>query len=306
MDLRQLRQFVAVAEERSYRRAAQRLHVSQPPLSVAVQRLEADVGVRLLDRNRHGVRLTAAGEAFLHEARLTLAHAQLSIEIAQRAAEGKLGTLRLSFVPSAGLEVVPRLLREFRRDHPDVKLILSGETTAAQMAALASGGADLGVVVPPLDAAQGLRVKVFSHEDLVLAVPGAHPLAGMKSVQLKDLAAEAFVGFPLKEGPGFESVVLAACQDCGFIPRFVQVAAQMQTILALVAGGLGVALVPAAMRAVQMDNVAYLQVRKRSAAVRYALGLAWDPGNANPALHAFIAMADRLRPRAAVAGRQPR
>src|SRR6185312_2783623 len=150
MDLRQLRQFVAVAEERSFRRAAERLHVSQPPLSVAVQRLEADVGVPLLDRTRHHVRLTVAGEAFLEEARRTLAHAQLSVEIAQRAAAGKLGTLRLSFVPSAALGVVPRLLRTFREDHPDVKLVLTGDTTSQQMAALLSGATDVGIVVPPL------------------------------------------------------------------------------------------------------------------------------------------------------------
>lgn len=295
MDLRQLRQFVAVAEERSFRRAAERLHVSQPPLSVAVQRLEADIGVQLLDRNRHGVRLTPAGEAFLHEARRTLAHAQLSVDIAQRAASGKLGTLRLSFVPSAGLAVVPRLLRLFRQDHPDVKLILGGDTTSQQMVALAQGATDVGLVVPPLHEAPALRVKVFREEDLVLAVPSEHPLAGATRVQLKDLAGEDFVGFPLKEGPGFESVVMAACQESGFIPRFVQTASQMQAILALVAGGLGIALVPEAMRAVRMENVHYLQVRKQRAAVRYALGLAYNPANPNPALGAFLAIADRIR-----------
>ncbi len=295
MDLRQLRQFVAVAEERSFRRAAERLHVSQPPLSVAMQRLEADVGAQLLDRDRHGVRLTPAGEAFLQEARRTLVHAQLSVEIAQRAASGKLGTLRLSFVPSAGLAVVPRLLREFRKSHPDVKLILDGDTTVQQMEALAQGAADVGIVVPPLHESRGLRVTVFCHEDLVLAVPAAHPLAGAPRVQLKDLANEDFVGFPIKEGPGFESAVMTACQDSGFIPRFVQTASQMQAILALVAGGLGVALVPQAMRAVAMENVNYVPVRKRSAAVRYALGLAYNPANANPALHAFLAMADRMK-----------
>ena len=131
MDLRQLRQFVAVAEERSFRRAAERLHVSQPPLSIAVQKLEADVGVALLDRTRHHVRLTVAGEAFLREAKRTLSHAQLSIDIAQRAAAGKLGTLRLSFVPSAALNVVPGLLRAFRQDYPDVTLVLTSDTTCA-------------------------------------------------------------------------------------------------------------------------------------------------------------------------------
>lgn len=295
MDLRQLRQFVAVAEERSFRRAAERLHVSQPPLSVAVQRLEADVGARLLERSRQGVRLTPAGEAFLHEARRTLGHAQLAVEIAQRAASGKLGTLRLGFVPSAGLDLVPQLLREFRRDHPDVKLILSGETTSQQLAALAQGGIDAGVLVPPLHEARGMAVKLLRQEELVLAVPSLHPLARVPRVQLRDLAEEAFVGFPVKEGPGFESAVMAACQDCGFVPTFVQTAPQMQAILALVAGGLGIALVPRALRVVGMRGVEYLQVRKGQSPVRYALGLAWHPANANPALAALLAVAGRVR-----------
>ncbi len=297
MDLRQLRQFVAVAEERSFRRAAERLHVSQPPLSVAVQRLEAEVGATLLDRTRHHVRLTVAGEAFLREARRTLAHAQLSVEIAQRAAAGKLGTLRLSFVPSAALGVVPQLLRAFREDYPDVKLVLTGDTTAQQMAALLSGATDVGIVVPPLHDAGDFRVQPYCEQELMLAVPDTHPLAQQQRVQLRDLASESFVGFPFKEGPGFESVVMAACQDCGFIPHFVEVAAQMQTILALVGGGIGIALVPQAMQAVQTEHVNYLQVRRRHGPVKYQLGLAFRPSNNNPALAAFVSMAHRLRRR---------
>jgi DNA-binding transcriptional LysR family regulator len=297
MDLRQLRQFVAVAEERSFRRAAERLHVSQPPLSVAVQRLEAEVGAVLLDRTRHHVRLTVAGEAFLREARRTLAHAQLSVEIAQRAAAGKLGTLRLSFVPSAALGVVPELLRAFRADYPDVKLVLTGDTTSQQMAALLNGATDVGIVVPPLHDAGDFRVQPYCEQALMLAVPDTHPLARQRRVQLRDLASENFVGFPFKEGPGFESVVMAACQDCGFIPNFVQVAAQMQTILALVGGGLGIALVPQSLQAVQTAHVHYLQVRRRHAPVKYQLGLAFRPSNNNPALAAFISVAHRLRPR---------
>jgi DNA-binding transcriptional LysR family regulator len=295
MDLRQLRQFVAVAEERSFRRAAERLHVSQPPLSVAVQRLEADIGVTLLDRTRHHVRLTIAGEAFLREARRTLAHARLSVEIAQRAAAGKLGTLRLSFVPSAALGVVPRLLQAFREDYPDVKLVLSGDTTSQQMAALLGGTTDVGIVVPPLHDAEDLRVESLCEQELMLAVPRTHPVSNRRRVQLRDLGGEAFVGFPFKEGPGFESVVVAACQDSGFIPNFVQVASQMQTILALVAGGIGIALVPQAMQSVLMENVAYLQVRRRNAPVKYSLGLAFRPSNTNPTLGAFVSMAYRLR-----------
>lgn len=297
MDLRQLRQFVAVAEERSFRRAALRLHVSQPPLSVAVQRLEADVGVILLDRTRHHVNLTVAGEAFLREAKRTLAHAQMSIEIAQRAAAGKLGILRLSFVPSAALNVVPGLLRAFREDYPDVSLVLTSDTTSQQKASLRSGATDVGIVVPPLRDAEDFRIDSFCEQEIMLAVPVSHRLASQTRVQLKELALESFVGFPFSEGPGFESVVMAACHDCGFAPRFVQVAAEMQTILALVSSGLGIALVPQAMRAVQTEHLVYLQVRRRNAPVKYSLGLAFSVSNTNPSLNAFMAVADRLKNR---------
>jgi DNA-binding transcriptional LysR family regulator len=297
MDLRQLRQFVAIAEERSFRRAAERLHMSQPPLSVSVQKLEADIGVTLLERTRHHVRLTPAGEAFLNEARRTLAHAKLSIEIAQRAASGKFGSLRLSFVPSAAIDVVPRLLREFRKEHADVKLVLSGDTTSQQMVGLLNGTGDIGIVVPPLDDVKDLRIQLFCNQELMLAVPGDHALGNQSRVQLKNLAGETFVGFPFKEGPGFESVVMAACQENGFIPNFVQVAPQMQSILAFVAGGLGVALVPQSMQSIAMDNVHYVQVRSGRSAIKYSLGLAYRPSNDNPAVAAFLAMTHRLRRR---------
>ena len=295
MDLRQLRQFVAVAEEKSFRRAAERLHVSQPPLSVAVQRLEAEVGTLLLDRSKHHVRLTVAGEAFLHEARGVLAHARLSVELAQRAAAGKVGSLRLAFVPSAAFEVVPRLLRAFRADHPDVKLILEGETTLRQTSDLLASRADVGIVVPPLHEAHEFRVEPLCEQELVLAVPEAHALAAQPRVQLRRLEREPFIGFPTKEGPGFESVVVSACREAGFMPNFVQDATQMQTILVLVAAGLGVALVPAAMRSAAVDGVRYVEVRRRHAPVRYGLALAYRAANPNPAVAAFVASARRMR-----------
>ena len=295
MDLRQLRQFVAVAEERSFRRAALRLHVSQPPLSVAVQRLEADVGVTLVDRSRHHVQLTVAGEAFLHEARRTLAHAQLAVEIAQRAAAGKLGVLRLSFVPSAALNVVPDLLRAFRNEYPDVSLVLTSDTTSQQKLALLSGVTDVGIVVPPLRDAEDFRINKLCEQEIMLAVPVSHPLARKTRVQLRDLALESLIGFSSSEGPGFESVVSAACHDCGFAPRFIQVASEMQTILALVSSGLGIALVPEAMQAVKTKHLVYLQVRRRNAPLKYSLGLAFSVSNTNPTLDAFVTVAKRIK-----------
>jgi DNA-binding transcriptional LysR family regulator len=134
-------------------------------------------------------------------------------------------------VPSAGVDVVPRLLREYRASHPDVKLILRPETTSHQLAALAQGTIDVGIVVPPLHEARHLRLELFCERELALAVPSTHSLAARKRIQLRQLASESFVGLLVREGPGFESVVLAACQDCGFVPRFVETAAQMQVCL---------------------------------------------------------------------------
>lgn len=296
MDLRQLRQFVAVAEELSFRRAAQRLHVSQPPLTVAIQRLEKDIGVVLLERSRQHVGLTAAGSAFLAEARRILAHAQLSVEIAQRAAAGLVGTLRLSFVPSAALQVLPDLLLAFRRDYPDVKLILGADTTARQIAGLLAGLADIAIVVPPLTRTGKLRVDVFREEELVLAVPQTHVLAASPQVMLKDLAGEDFIGFESREGPGFEGIITAACQKCGFLPNFVQTAPQMQTILALVAGGVGIALVPSAMQAVRVPYVRYLKVRAGNAPLCYPIALAYHASNDNPVVPALLSVVARLNP----------
>ena len=294
VDTRQLRQFIAIAEASSFRRAAERLHVSQPPLSMAVRRLEAEVGATLLDRSRHHVRLTAAGEAFLSETREVLKHAELSIDLARRAAAGKLGTLRVAFVPSALFSVVPRLLRAFRTACPDVRMLLDGDTTLQQTQALVSGAADVGIVVPPLHGEPAFRVEPLCRQELALAVPDGHRLATAKRVQLRDIADETFVGLASREGPGFESVVMSACRDAGFVPAFAEQAPQMQTLLALVAAGLGIALVPAAMRLASVDGVAYVQVRQGRAALSYPLALAFRHDNDNPALLAFVATARRV------------
>lgn len=295
MDLRQLRQFIAVAEERSFRKAAQRLHLSQPPLSVAIQRLEEELGTPLLDRSRHHVELTVAGATFLREARQVLAQTQRAIELTQRSAQGQVGELALSFVPSAAVGVVPRLLRQFRQAYPEVKLSLAGETTSQQVARIAQGATDIGILVPPLHGADSIRVESFAEQEFVLAVPADHSLASHRSCRLADVAGEPFVGFPMQEGPGFGAAVLAVCQSCGFIPNVVQVAPQIHTILVLVAGGVGVSLVPHALRSIAMENVAYVKVHHQRMPVTYSIGMAYRSDNRNPALQSFLACARRAR-----------
>jgi DNA-binding transcriptional LysR family regulator len=293
IELRLLRQFVVLAEELNFRRAAARLHMSQPPLSVAMQKLEAELGVVLLDRSRHHVRLTAAGEAYREDAARVLQQLERAGERARRVAEGREGSLRLGFVPSAALDVVPALFERFRRDYPTVELELVAETTARQLRALREGRIDLALLVGPVTDARGLALVELATQGLAVVVPAAHPLAARRRVRLGELAAEPFVAFTAEESSGFATAWLGACRDAGFAPRVVQQASQMQAILALVAGGLGVAVVPAALRRLRMDGVALLAIAARGTPPGYPLVFAHPRETENPAVAAFVASARR-------------
>ncbi|MGO4155509.1 LysR family transcriptional regulator [Cupriavidus sp. YAF13] len=292
-DLRQFQQFVAVAELLSFRRAAEALHMSQPPLTVAIKKLEETIGTELLERNRHMVRLTPAGEVFLVEARRTIAQAEIAVESARRAASGMFGTLRLSFVPSAALDVLPDILRRFQQEYPAVKLILTGESSGKQLELLRRGDTDVAIVVPPVYEPRDLSLDILCEETLVVAVPAAHALARRKRLRLEELKAEAFVAFPFAEGPGYSGVILAACQRAGFFPRVVQEASQMQTIITLVAGNLGIAIVPRAMTRVQALGVVYIDVTESRTSLRYPLVMASLTNTENALVGAFGAVAKR-------------
>lgn len=292
LELRQLRHFVAVAEELNFRRASLRLHMSQPPLSVSIQRLEEEVGAALLDRSRHHVKLTPAGALFLKDARRILAQAQQAVERARRAAGGMEGSLRISFVPSAALELLPALFKRFQREYPTVHLQLSADTTVRQLEALAKGDVDLAIVVGPLNDTKGLRLEPLGAQRFVLAVPAEHALAARRRVRLRELAAEPFVAFPASEGPGFYAALLHACQAAGFHPKVVQQASQMQVILTLVAGGAGVALVPASMQVMNMEGVKYLELADAKPPT-YGLEFAHAATSDNPVIEAFLAVARR-------------
>lgn len=298
IELRLLRQFAVLAEELNFRRAATRLHMSQPPLSVAMQKLEAELGVALFDRSRHHVRLTAAGEAYREDALRVLQLVDRAGERARRVAEGREGSLRLGFVPSAALDVVPVVFERFRRDYPTVELDLVAETTAQQLRALRQGRIDLALLVGPVPDARGLALVELQTQGFAIVVPAAHPLAGRRRVRIAELAAEPFVAFTAEESSGFAAAWLGACRDAGFSPRVVQQASQMQGILALAAGGLGVAIVPAALKRLRMEGVALLDIASSGTPPGYRLVFAHAQATENPAVAAFIASAKRaLEPR---------
>lgn len=242
MELRHLRYFIAVAEELHFGRAAARLHITQPSLSIQIRDLERAVGVPLLARTGRRVQLTEAGRVFLDGARLVLAQVETAIQDARRAYRGEIGHLALGFVGSAAYRVLPHLLRTFRAARPDVTLRLSSMTTKEQLAALSERQIDLGLLRLPVENA-GLAWYVVAREPLMAVLPARHPLATQAQIPLEALASEPFILYPRADSPAIRDSIIALCHKAGFSPNIVQETGEMQTIVGLVAGGVGNALV---------------------------------------------------------------
>ncbi|WP_088158433.1 LysR family transcriptional regulator [Achromobacter xylosoxidans] len=289
MDFRQLRQFVVLATELNYRKAAARLHMTQPPLSVAIKRLETEIGADLFERDRLGVRLTVAGGAFLREAKRLLEGADAALQAARDAAEGRMGTLRVCAVPSAALNLLPRVLPEFAQRFPHIHLRLSSGSTVGILAGLQRGELDAAFLVPPASGVPGIAITALQRERLVLAVPSGHRVAGMECARLSDLADETLVALAHSDSPGFAGEIVAACQRAGFHPRILQESSHALISLPLIAAGLGVAIVPAALRRIAIDNVAYVDLMDvADAPLTYAMALAAPAESMNPAVRWFI------------------
>ena len=285
-DLRRLRYFVAVAEELHFGRAARRLNVSQPPLSVQIRTLEREVGTALLIRTQRRVELTEAGRVLLDEARRLLDQAEAAVIHARRAAEGAVGRLSIGFVSTVDYSILPPLVRRFRQKHPGIALKLLELTGDRQQMLLQSGELDLGLSILPSSAA-GLTRRPVLREPLIAAVPASHALAARRRTALRSLAAEPFIQFPRELAPGLYDLAIAACQKAGFTPHLAQEAIQMQTILGLVAAGLGVAVVPQCMSKLQRPDVRYLALDARGFEVETVA--LWPSENRAPALAALIA-----------------
>jgi DNA-binding transcriptional LysR family regulator len=259
MELRQLRYFVAVAEELHFRRAAERLHMSQPPLSHQIRLLEEELGCELLTRTRRRVEMTPAGEAFLRDARDVLADLDRAARNARRIHEGQTGLLRVSFAGSALLSLVPRVVQRLGATHPAIDIELRERSTSDQVRALASGATDLGLAPLPVGDPD-VDVEVLVRERTVAALPAAHPLARAPHLTLRLLAEYPFVLFPRDQAPGYHDLLMTAVTSAGTPPRVIQRPAETQTIIGLVAAGVGVSLVPASVQQLALDGVVYRPV----------------------------------------------
>lgn len=261
MDLRQFRYFVAVAEELHFTRAAQRLHIGQPPLSLQIQAIERELGVELLKRSRRRVELTEAGRLFLAEARAALAQAEHAADVARRAARGEVGSLNVSFTPSGPFtHVFTRAVHAFRAGVPDVHLALRLSTSTKIVEALRLGEVDVGLIRPAAGVALPAGIAAFpvGQDRLMLVLRTDHKLAARRgAVPLKALAEEPFVLRPRGPGAAFFEQVYEICNKAGFTPLVVQEAVEAPTILGLVAAGVGVSILPASFRAIQIEGIAW-------------------------------------------------
>jgi DNA-binding transcriptional LysR family regulator len=294
MELRHLRYFVAVAEERHVTRAAERLGIQQPPLSQQIQALERELDAQLFRRKPRGVELTPAGRALLDDARAILARVEAAVAATKRAARGEAGRIGLGFTSSASFHpFVPRVIRAFREAHPLVALGLEESGTTELVEALHSEAIDLAFIRSPVGDTAGVAVFPVLEEPMVVALPNGHRLAKSSvALPLAELASETFILYRRPVGPGLHDAIVAACDRAGFSPTIGQEAPRMLSTLSLVAAGLGVSLVPASMSRLETEGVAYCRLDK-AAQLAAPLNLAYRRSEASAAVRRFIALVQR-------------
>jgi DNA-binding transcriptional LysR family regulator len=288
VELKHLASFVCVAEHLSFVRAAKQLHLSQPALSNQIQKLEEELGVQLLLRNRRAVRLTDTGSVFLTDARATLIQARQAVERAQKSARGEIGRLRVGFVSSAALEMVPGIVVAFRKEYPNIGLDLMNLRTVSQVKKLIGKSIDIGFLRLPLSNDQ-LKITVIHREPFVLILPKGHRLARSKQLHLSELKNEPFVAYGRRWAPGFFDAVVQMCTRSGFSPNIVQETGEMYTAIALVAAGAGVALLPKSVVLAQSKNIIIKPLRECAEFSEIALATRKD--NHSPLVRQFLSMA---------------
>lgn len=291
MELRHIRYFLAVADERNFTRAAARLGVAQPPLSIQIRDLEAEIGARLFRRTPRGAELTQAGEAFLHTVGAVPEVVARAVHAARQAARGETGRLRLGVTSSAALNpVVSGAVRAFRRAYPEVDFMLEEGNSSMLLSGLMEGRLDAAVLRPSGDDPAGVGMTDLTHEALIAALPAAHPAAGgCGPLELSALRRDPFILAPTEAGRSLHETTLKACRDAGFEPIIGQAAPQIASILSLVSAELGVSLAPECMRQLSINGVVFRRLRPPVPVVR--LSIAWLENRRTPLVRNWLAVA---------------
>lgn len=281
MELRHIRYFLAVAEELNFTRAARKIGIGQPPLSNQIRDLEAEIGAALFRRLSSGAELTEAGRVFLPEARAILAQAEHAKQLAARAARGERGRLRLGFTGSAVFSpIVPSAVNGFRKRYPEVELLLEETHTARLLERLLAEELDAAFIRPGSSDSDNVRTHFLAEEPMMIILPSGHPKAVAESLPLHALAEESFVLFPRAAGAQFFDDILDACRHAGFEPILGQTAPQITSIANLVAVGLGVSIVPAAIARIMVPGVRYVPIAGQGPVARLTLATRRDERSA--------------------------
>lgn len=259
MDLRHLRYFTAVAEEQHITRAAERIGIQQPPLSQQIKMLEVELGVQLLRRKPRGVELTAAGQVLYHDACAILDEVEAAVARVQRTARGEQGKIALGYTSSAPFHpFVPDVIRAFTENYPLVALELEESGTQEMVDALRSERLDAAFIRSPVSDAEGLSIHPLTSEEMLMALPEAHPLASTAGhISMEELSGEAMVLYRRKAAPGLYDAIISACHGAGFTPAIVQEVPRIISTLNLVAAGLGITLVPQSLRQIHLAGIEY-------------------------------------------------
>lgn len=296
MDLRQLRYFVTVAEELHFGHAAERLGMTQPPLSQAIRSLERDMGVDLFVRTKRSVALTPVGKQWLPHVRKLLEGAGALPEIAHHLSRGEIGSLRLSFVSTANYNLLPTLVSRYKKRFPEVRVSLREATSDLQIEALLNGDLHAGLIIPPTHAAlhPSLVYRRLLSEPLIAAVPESWITTGRLNapngcLDFGKVLDEPVILFPRRSAPAFHDIITGFYAAHGAEPTIGQEAIQMQTILSLVSAGLGLALVPESLRKLGRAGVRYLSLAGMPHQIE--TGLVWRRDNRSPTLGHFVEMA---------------
>jgi len=286
MELRHVEYFVAVAEELSFTKAAERLSMAQSPISEQIRKLERELGVSLFDRTTRSVQLTEPGRIFYQQATSLLAAARRTAASARLAGEGRLGRLALAFGGSATYELMPQLIRAYKQRYPEVVLEVRSEMlTPMQVAGLLDDTISVGLLRPPVNG-DGLVIEVVREEPLVVLLPVNHPLASRVDLDLTDLRNEDFISYPSSPPSSVFLTTTDACRQVGFTPRIHQEVAETASLVALVAAGLGVALAPSSVRHLRIPGVTHRPLRAPETTV--TLALAYKQGPVPPVVRGYL------------------
>lgn len=296
MNLQQLRQLVALAETLNFRRAAEQLHMAQPPLSISLAKLEAEFGVRLFARDRRKVTLTAAGAAALPHATQALFHIEQVKAAVRESILGSTGRLRLGFVGSATYSLLPKLLNGFREEYPNIDLSLEESYTKALLQKLSDRKIDAAILRTPVLGDLDAELHVLEHDSFWAVVKSPGLYDDRSSIDISELRDVPLITHPESVVPNMRAVMMLICHEAGFQPNVVQEAIQAQTMISLVQSGMGVALVAGVTRHYSATNIKFLRIKGSEQSNRIGLALALPRDQRSRVTEKFLEFALRQMP----------